>query len=448
MHSDLYKTPPVNSLRISVIVPAKNEEANIWSTLQALYYQIDTQGQPINKQSYEVLVLANNCTDATAATARQFALAHPDMSIHVAEEFLPPEQANIGYVRRLLMDEAYHRLTTLGKHQGIIASTDGDTIVGSTWVYHTIQAIEQGADAVGGRIITPAHQSDYRLYYLQDVMCRHLQAQLESLIDPDPADPWPRHFQNFGPSLAVTCAMYDRAGRLPVVPYLEDVSFYEALRRHDARIRHCPKVQVVTSSRIEGRVTFGFSKQLEEWAAMKRNGRLFQVPCADAWKFRFQLQKQLRTAWQTGLYLNLEQIARQTGAPVHHFYNTMINASYFGGFLQHVMGSEEMKDFLKNRFPAAPISQAIAQLRSIIKYYEKTSFTEKDHPIELPINLAGTALPVDDKYALGDDQTRQTYEMPRALHLPSKDNHRQRESSAPVIDAHRATEHEGFAAGL
>ncbi len=223
-----------------VIVPAKNEEQALPAALKALYQQTDPEGRPINRRCYEVIVLANNCTDATAEVVHRFARAHPDAHFHVVSCHLPPPCAHIGYVRRVLMDEAYRRLMLRGQARGVIASTDSDSTVNTTWVYHTLKAVRQGADAVGGRIRTTS-QAIGRKYYLQDVMYRYLQAQLELIIDPQPADPWPRHFQNFGPSLAVTSEFYERAGRMPVLRKLEDVRFYEALQRCDARIRHCPR---------------------------------------------------------------------------------------------------------------------------------------------------------------------------------------------------------------
>ena len=385
--ASLCKIPPAPHLRVSVIVPAKNEEAYITQTLQALYDQTDAGGKALDKSCYEVIVLANNCSDATASVVQRFAVTHPDFALHVAEQHFPAEQANIGFVRRTLMDEAYCRLTSLGKPYGIIASTDGDSVVNSTWVFHTLQAFAQGADAVGGRILTPAHRSDYRRYYLQDVMYRYLQAQLESLVDPNPADPWPRHFQNFGPSLAVTCAMYEQAGRLPVVPYLEDVYFYEAMQRCDARIRHCPRVQVLTSPRAEGRVAFGFSKQLQKWATMNREGSPFEVPSGQTWLFRFQLQRQLREAWQVGTYQSLSRVEKQMGAPVRQFF-PLITSFYFGHFLFHIMRSPEMVNHLGQRFPLVPIAEATQELRTCIREVKNEPLQTLIEPPTSPVDIA------------------------------------------------------------
>ena len=63
-----------------------------------------------------------------------------------------------------------------------------------------------------------------------DVGYRLLRSQLESLLDPDPADPWPRHYQMFGASLALTAEIYERVGGLPVLPSLEDVALYRTLK--------------------------------------------------------------------------------------------------------------------------------------------------------------------------------------------------------------------------
>ena len=358
--------PPLATLRLCVIVPAKNEEHTIEKTLTALYQQVDAAGEPIDKRVYEVIVLANNCTDATVAVARQFAVDHPDSLLHVVEHHLPAHQAHIGFVRRVLMDEAYRRLMRLGRRRGIIASTDGDTVVSSTWIHHTLSAIYRGADVVGGRIIAQP-QKIGRLYYLQDVTYRYLQAQVESIIDPDLADPWPRHFQNFGPSLAVTAELYERAGRMPVLPALEDVRFYEALQRCDARIRHCPRVQVLTSSRVQGRVAFGFSVQLQQWEHMTQQGLPLMVPGADYWITRFTWQKQLRCAWQRESFTLLQFVARSLMLSPYELYDRMRRTAYFGELWHWLMALPEVESLLTHRFAPVDIACAIADLRQYVR---------------------------------------------------------------------------------
>lgn len=363
---DFRLPPPDPELKLVVIVPAKNEERTLPATLEALYRQTDPGGQALNKRWYEVIVLANNCTDATAEIAENFAQTHPDGRLHVVTCHLPPPYAHVGYARRILMDEAYRRLMTSGRLRGTIASTDGDSTVNPTWVYYTLKAIREGADVVGGRIRTTS-QAVGRRYHLQDVMYRYLQAQLESIIDPQSADPWPRHFQNFGPSLAVTCELYERAGRLPVLRALEDVRFYEALQRCDARIRHCPRVEVLTSARTQGRVDFGFSVQLQQWEQMLQQGDPFTVPPADYWAFRFTLQQHLRQAWQRRSFMALQPVAQLFSISPYLLFNRMEESRYFGVFWQWLTQLPEVEQLVAQRFSPVPITEAIIGLRQLLR---------------------------------------------------------------------------------
>jgi hypothetical protein len=107
-------------------------------------------------------------------------------------------------------------------------------------------------------------------------------AELEARLAPDPYDPWPRHFQHFGPSIAVTVATYRRSGGMPPLPSLEDVAFYNALRRIGARIRHSPTVRVVTSARPTGRTGFGFAVQLGIWSDMGARNAPFMVESVES----------------------------------------------------------------------------------------------------------------------------------------------------------------------
>lgn len=294
-----FNTPPSCLLKISVIVPVRNEAHHLVDTLEALRNQQDDAGNPVNPASYEVLLLVNNCTDRSYDVATHYQQRYPAFSLQIEQIVLPPAQANIGTVRRLLMDAAYRRLTSVGNPNGIIASTDGDTVVDSQWLYHTIREIENGSDAVGGRILTRPDGSNVRLFHLRDVMYRTLIAKAEARLDPRPHDPWPRHFQHFGASIAVTCAMYRKAGGLPEKPFLEDEAFYRALLRLDANVRQSPHVRVFTSTRTQGRVAIGFSEQLRCWSGMNHAGQCQVAEPAEAVIRWLRNRHRLRQCWQT-----------------------------------------------------------------------------------------------------------------------------------------------------
>jgi hypothetical protein len=291
------KYPAKPSLKLTVILPVRNEEDNLVRTLDALNYQFDNQGVRFNPEDYEVLLLANNCNDRSVEIALDYQRQNTDFQLHIEDIYLPADIAHIGTVRRLLMDAAYDRFANIGRHDGVIASTDSDSEVDKLWVYQTLQEINKGNDVVGGRIFTRPVHSISRLYYLRDITYKHLVSKLEDMLDPVANDRWPRHFQCFGASFAVTCGMYDRCGRLPVVPFLEDMAFHRSLIRVDAKIRLSPFVQVFTSDRIDGRVDFGLSIQLKQWGEMKACHDPIMVEPAYSLIIKLKARRMLRDIW-------------------------------------------------------------------------------------------------------------------------------------------------------
>lgn len=361
---------PSASLQLSVIVPVRNEAHHLARTLESLRLQQDGEGKPLNPDTYEVLVLVNNCTDASLAVAKSYQKRNPDFALHIAYVDLPKPQANIGIVRRLLMDEAHRRLCSVGNSSGIIASTDGDTVVDSQWLWSIQREIASGADAVGGRILTHPDRNPIRRFHLRDVTYRTLVARLEAILDPCPHDPWPRHFQHFGANMAVTCSAYEKAGRLPEVPYLEDEAFYKALLRVDARIRKSPNVKVVTSARMQGRVDVGFSEQLRCWSTMHKNGECQIAEPAGAWAVKFKARHELRLLWakrQEAIPLQtLAHIANDLSIGADWLRRAMLHCHYFGELWQIVEQRMMKEQFWAERWPLMPINEAIADLRKLI----------------------------------------------------------------------------------
>ncbi|MBD2716038.1 glycosyltransferase [Microvirga sp. STR05] len=374
--------PPAPGLKISVIIPAKDEAAQLPATLAALAVQLDLQGQPLSYGKYEVLVLANNCHDQTAATVRSFASRHPGMALYVAETTLPPAEAHVGKARRLLMDEACRRLELTAGPAGIIASTDADTRVAATWLAAMLAEFEAGADAVGGRILPEATFSPgctVRRTHLHDTLYRLLRARLEALLDPEPADPWPRHHQHFGASLALTVAAYRQVGGLPVVPFLEDEALYQALRRHDLQLRHSPQVRVSTSARYEGRVAVGLSWQLREWASLAQQQREPLVESGAGLVVEWKTRQQLRHLWsqlqdsgrQQRLPLCL-QLAAALSVPAPALSRQLAAAASFGALWEWVQ--QHRARWRRQRL--VPLPKAIAELRHLVSRHE-TSLTAR-----------------------------------------------------------------------
>ena len=357
--------PPQAGLLVSVIIPAKNEAANLPATLAALAAQTDHAGRPLPPASFEVIVLANNCVDATAAVVRQQARRFPHLALYAAELCLPPAQAHVGRARRLLMDAACARLEHVGRPAGIIASTDADTCVAPTWLAALQAEILVGADAVGGRILTqPTGRAacPVRRLEVRDAAYRVLCARLEDLLDPAPADPWPRHHQHFGASLALTARAYRRAGGLPEVRFLEDEALWQALRRCDLRLRHSPAVQVRTSARRQGRVEVGLSWQLREWQHLSQQQREPQAENPAYLAAQWRVRRQLRALWADPTAGDCGALAARLQLPAAALRARVRGTPALGELWEWVRATSPALPV-----PLLPLSQALRELPRLIQ---------------------------------------------------------------------------------
>jgi GT2 family glycosyltransferase len=206
-----------------------------------------------------VLVLVNNSTDDSTTIARRFA-ASSRARVLVEDIALPDPDANAGGARRIAIQKA----ADIAGAGGIVLTTDADGRVAPNWLRENLRAIDAGADAVAGRaIIDPVEEAliPAALIEADARECKYaaLLDEIVAQLDPDPADPWPRHDEHSGASIAVTVGAMRRAGGIPCLAMGEDRAFFRALRRIDAKIRHSPDVQVVVSGRTEGRAKGGMA---------------------------------------------------------------------------------------------------------------------------------------------------------------------------------------------
>ena len=339
----LFVSPPDPRCRVTVILPAKDEQSLLPSAIRALAGQRDGAGRALAPSSYEVLVLLNNCSDESLGAVRAASAAHSHLRLQVEECTLPPERAHAGTARRLLMDAAALRLAAGGRQRGVIISTDADTEVAADWIHQNCVALDQGADAVGGLIELGAEErrhmgrtdTELLLAYERDRRYQALVAWLESSVDPDPYDPWPRHLDHFGASLACTAAIYEQAGGIPAVTPLEDVAFVQALRRVGARIRHAPAVRVTTSARLDGRASVGLSWQLRQWKLAGTSGRDHRVLSAEFLLHRFRTVAALRRL-HAGMGRLPEAVAHASGLSPAAWTDLLEQELPFARFLDEV----------------------------------------------------------------------------------------------------------------
>ncbi|MFL5288138.1 MAG: glycosyltransferase family 2 protein [Rhodopila sp.] len=185
---------------IVVAIPARDEAERIAACLEAL------DRQTILPDA--VVLLANNCTDDTVAVARGLS---PRYALDAIAVDLPPQEAGAGHARRLAMQHAAER----AGEGGILLTTDADGTVPPDWIQRNLAALVAGADLVCGQSLVEAVEAKFIPQHLHDddVLERRLAAlidQMAWIIDPDPADPLPRHQEDAGASLGVWVSAWRR----------------------------------------------------------------------------------------------------------------------------------------------------------------------------------------------------------------------------------------------
>jgi hypothetical protein len=370
----LVDQPPRETCEACIVVPARDEGVRIEKCLSALVKQIDPDGRPIDPAEYEVIVLANNCHDETAAQARGFGGRHPRLVLHVIEINFPPERSYVGCARKLLMDEACRRLFLLGRPDGVIVSTDADSFVDPGWLAGIRREIDAGADAVGGRIVADRDERlllppSAELTYLRQVAYDFLIAELEDLIDPDPFDPFPRHFNHLGASLAVTARLYAQIGGLPDVLEDEDKALYRAILRSGARFRHSLDVRVTTSARLDGRVEHGFSAGLRHFGSLGQQSRPLFVESVSASEIRLLARRTLRELSRE-VELNrpltssrVRRLARSLGISGSWLWHEIHRSQTWGQLMERVVLRQKAEGEWEQWWPPMFLEKAVAALR-------------------------------------------------------------------------------------
>lgn len=255
--------PPSPDLRACVVVPARNEEDLIGSCLRALSAQVG-----IPHEQYEVLLVLDGCEDETEARAREVAARHPLVRLHPLEG---PGKGS-GPARRVGMDAACARLLEVGRTEGLIASTDADTVAAADWLAAQLDAVSAGARAIGGRIELADDGS-----LPESIARRHAELgrlRHERLLsEPNPSGR-AEHWQFSGASLALTAEVYQRVGGLEPLVALEDEHLERLLRRHDIPIERLLSVRVTTSPRLVGRARRGLAYDLSRMASGRQQPAL------------------------------------------------------------------------------------------------------------------------------------------------------------------------------
>ncbi|MCJ2095994.1 glycosyltransferase [Methylobacterium sp. J-072] len=292
-----------------VCIPARNEEERLPLLLASLARQDGFSAEA----PLRVVVLANNCTDGTVAAIRvlQESGALATVALRVIEAALEGVQAHVGTARRMALNSGADWLDAETGPDGILLTTDADARLPADWVAANLRAL-RAADVVGGRLVIDADgAADPRLAELHARIERYWAGvrRLEDILDPPPHDPAPRHGDHTGASLAVPVALYRAVGGLPPLPCGEDNAFVSLLRESGARLRHCPDVRVMVSTRHQGRVSGGMATEMARRARVLA-GEPYLLPEAAHWQALVLRRAALRRAFHLAGPARAEACAR------------------------------------------------------------------------------------------------------------------------------------------
>jgi glucosyl-3-phosphoglycerate synthase len=274
---------PRGSVRAVVVVPAHNEEARIGRCLEALAGQVE-----VAPEDFEVIVVLDACEDGTAAEVEAararlgVAGGGAPGSAQADGDDPPPRGPAIhtvtgpgqgaGPARATGMDVGCARLESLGRADGLLASTDADSVVAPDWIARQLEAIAAGAEAIGGEVrLDPAEAAA-----LPDGVLARREADLAVRTAEAAARGPAEHAHFSGASLGVTPRAYRRAGGMAWMAALEDQELEDRLAAAGVAIHRLRPVSVVTAARTEGRAERGLARDLELarwWSERRYDGR-------------------------------------------------------------------------------------------------------------------------------------------------------------------------------
>jgi glycosyltransferase involved in cell wall biosynthesis len=234
-------TVPDTAGAVAVVVPACDEEALLPAALDSV--RVAAKHPALEAVRVLTVVVADCCTDATAAVARD-----------AGALVVPVRFRNVGRARSVAVEAALASLRGV-RGEVWIASTDADSTVPPDWLAFQLARSAEGWDAVVGTVSVdswpPQHQPR--------LAARH--QHLYEVSRPPAGRPW-RHPHVHGANLGVRARAYTAAGGFPPLPLHEDHGLVDALERAGARVLRTPDCPVSTSARTRPRARGGFGDHL------------------------------------------------------------------------------------------------------------------------------------------------------------------------------------------
>jgi glycosyltransferase involved in cell wall biosynthesis len=221
---------------VGVVVPAHNEETLLPACLAALGRVASVVGVPVS-----VLVVADTCTDRTAAVARA-----------CGARVIAIGARNVGAARAAGMAELLRLTAGVDPSAVWLATTDADTVVPPGWLERQLRYVGQGWDVVLGTVTV----ADW------DGHPPHVPAAFGALYEFGDGP----HQHVHGANLGIRASAYLAAGGFRSLPTAEDHALLAAATEVGCSVLQASDIAVETSARRHARAPLGFSHLLRTLA--------------------------------------------------------------------------------------------------------------------------------------------------------------------------------------
>ncbi|GHC85024.1 glycosyl transferase [Nocardiopsis terrae] len=225
---------------VVVVVPAHEEAASIVPCLRAVHASLRLCG--VAPERRHSVVVADDCTDATAALARR----EGARVVEVAHR-------NVGAARRAGAARALELVRPRAMEDVWLATTDADTLVPVHWLPAQL-ALARTADAVVGTV--EVRDWSERPSWLAEHFARTY-----------PLARADGHPHVHGANLGVRASAYLACGGFPELARAEDHALVTALAAGGYRVSRPRDLRVVTSARRASRAAGGFGDCLSRISA-------------------------------------------------------------------------------------------------------------------------------------------------------------------------------------
>jgi len=261
LREELIENKPRSTLEIIVTIPVYHE-SGLERCLDSLF-KCDTSGI-----RGEVIVLVNAPADSPAGILEKNRKTyhdvltlirshpHPDLDCHLLlDHTFSNKEAGVGTARKILMDEAVRRFSSLDRPEGIIASMDADAVVEENYL-QTLTGFFRKHHPDGCSVYFehplsgPGYSEDtYRAVMQYEL---HQRYYLQSVRSTG----YPHAFHTVGSCFAVRADIYCKEGGMNRRKGGEDFYFIQKVAQR-GNFRECNGTRVVPSPRPSDRVPFG-----------------------------------------------------------------------------------------------------------------------------------------------------------------------------------------------